>query len=152
MLQSIDHINIVVRELDRMLTFYRDLLGMKVTMQARLEGAWIENVVGLRGVCAECVYLQPEGGPRLELLQYIAPRGGELAGLGAPNLPGLRHLAFRVSGIHEIAARLKQAGVQFVGEPVEVPLTTVSHVAGRKTLCYFHDPEGNLLELCEYRV
>jgi len=107
--------------------------------------------VGLRGVRAEVVYVQPaEGGPRLELLQYEAPVGEELAANRLPNTVGLRHIAFRVADMDATVARLEAAGVSFLGPPIAVPASTVSHDAGRKRLCYFHDPDGVLLELAAY--
>ena len=151
MIQQIDHVNIVVQNLEKCVEFYRDLLGFDVTMTARLDGKWIEQIVGLKGVVADCVYLQPNQGPRIELLCYISPEGKVLDGLTLPNTCGLRHIAFRVDNLDSIVEKMKSAGVEFFSEPVEVPLQTVTHVAGRKRLCYFKDPEGTLLEFCEYK-
>jgi glyoxylase I family protein len=147
---EVDHINLVVNDLEGCIGFYRDLLGMRVTMRARLKGEWIERVVGIGGVEADCVYLQPAQGPRLELLRYISPAGLAPAGLDLPNTRGLRHIAFRVEDLDAIYDSLITAGVKFAGPPVEVPLETVTRISGRKRLCYFHDPEGVLLEFCEY--
>ena len=63
---------------------------------------------------------------------------------------GLRHVAFRVRKMDEIHRRLVAAGVEFVGPPVKVPGDVVRHDAGDKRLCYFHDPDGVILELAEY--
>ncbi|MFC1601198.1 VOC family protein [Candidatus Sumerlaeota bacterium] len=147
---NIDHVNIVVEDLERSARFYGELLGLKETMRARLTGGWIEQVTGLAGVEAECAYFQPEDGPRVELLQFVSPRGEPLAAASLPNTPGIRHLAFRVADINAEYERLRAAGVVFLGAPVEVPLATVRHVSGRKRLCYFHDPDGVLLELAEF--
>ena len=45
---------------------------------------------------------------------------------------------------------LCEAGVEFIGPPVSVPTTTIQHDSGHKRLCYFHDPDGVLLELAGY--
>ncbi len=42
-------------------------------------------------------------------------------------------------------------GVKLLGEPVVVPEAVVTHDAGHKMLCYFHDPDGVLLEITEYK-
>jgi catechol 2,3-dioxygenase-like lactoylglutathione lyase family enzyme len=151
MLKQIDHVNIVVRDLERCVAFYRDVLGLKETMRAQLDGDWIEGVTGIPGVVADCVYLQPPAGPRLELLCFKNPAGRPVERGELPNTLGLRHLAFQVDDIDAEHARLRAAGVEFIGAPQLVPLATVRHVSGRKRLCYFHDPEGVLLEIAEFR-
>lgn len=148
---QVDHINLVVKDLEASVAFYRDVLGFQVTMRARLEGEWIETIAGLKGIEADCVYLQPPGsGPRVELLQYLSPETGP-AVPSVPNGPGLRHIAFRVDDLDEAYGRLKSLGVRFVSPPVAVPEVVVRHGSGRKRLCYFHDPEGNILELAEFK-
>lgn len=150
MLHHIDHINIVVQNLEKNVQFYGEVLGFKETMRATLEGEWIQNIVGLKNVHAECVYMQPEDGPRIELLQYVSPDGTVPENNGLANTIGLRHIAFRVEDIEAEYKRLTEQGVKFIGPPVDVPLKTVTHVAGRKRLCYFHGPEDVLLEICSY--
>ena len=152
MLESIDHINIVVSNLETMLRFYTELLGLKLTKRVTINGDWIENVVGLKNVAADVVYLETPTGPRVELIQYIKPAGANPSNLDQPNTRGLRHLAFRVDDIDAIVSRLKKAGVKFLSDVQQVPDSQVTYAGGvRKRLAYFHDPENNLLELCEYK-
>ena len=76
MIKAIDHINIVVSDLESSVKFYTELLGFKEIRRAHLEGAWIESVVGLKGVNADVAYIvAPAGEPRIELLCYNAPQG-----------------------------------------------------------------------------
>jgi len=153
MLESIDHVNIVVADLARMSDFYCRALGLRETKRVTIRGAWIDQTVGLRDVTAECVYLDLPSGPRVELLRYAnppAPRPGEL---GTSNTPGLRHMAFRVDDIDAAVARLREANVRFFSGVQDVPTSQVTYAGGvRKRLVYFHDPEGNLLELCAYKA
>ena len=153
MLESIDHVNIVVADLPRMTDFYCRALGFRETKRVTISGAWIDQTVGLRDVTAECVYLDLPAGPRVELLRYVnppAPRPGEL---GTSNTPGLRHMAFRVDDIDAAVAGLREASVNFFSGIQDVPTSQVTYAGGvRKRLVYFHDPEGNLLELCEYKA
>jgi catechol 2,3-dioxygenase-like lactoylglutathione lyase family enzyme len=152
MLESLDHINIVVANLDRMTRFYSEVLGLRVSKRVSISGEWIDKTVGLKGCRGEVVYLDPPNGPRIELILYSTPQGSAPPGLGISNTPGIRHLAFRVSNIDMIVDRLRSAGVDFLSEVQLVPETQVTYTGGvRKRLVYFHDPEGNLLELCEYR-
>ena len=43
MIEQIDHINIVVSDLQRMTAFYRDLLGLKITKEVTISGQWINE-------------------------------------------------------------------------------------------------------------
>lgn len=55
--------------------------------------------------------------------------------------PGVRHVALRVSNFQQAYDALKQAGVEFLGEPVQA-------VGGGKIIS-FRDPEGNELQIVE---
>jgi len=144
----VNHVNIVVREMERSLTFYVGLLGMRVTFEAELVGEWIETVAGLPGVSARCVFCQPTGGgARFELLEYRVPTGLLLPEDSVANTLGLRHVALEVDDMDALYTRLVSAGVEFVSPPVLVPFS----VAGvRKRLCYLRDPDGALVEIAEY--
>jgi len=97
------------------------------------------------------VYIVAPGGePRIELLFYQSPVGVALYENELPNTMGLRHIAFRVDDIKQMADRLKNAGVKMIGPPVSPPSSVIRHDTGQKTLCYFHDPDGVLLELAQY--
>ena len=152
MIERIDHVNLVVEDLESMTGFYRDVLELNVTKQATISGSWIEQVVGLAGVTADVVYLQPSSGARLELIKYRSPRGPAPPDLGAPNARGIRHVALAVGNIDATLWRLREAGTHVFSDVQQVPDTQVTFDGGvRKRLVYFHDPEGNLLELCEFK-
>ncbi len=151
MIRVIDHINIVVADLERSVKFYTELLGFRIIRKAHLHGSWIDKIVGLEDVSADVVYIiAPAGEPRIELLQYNFPVGKSVEENSRANTIGLRHIAFRVNDIHALATKLKQAGVKLYSEPVTVPAAVVKHDAGQKTLLYFTDPDGVVLELAEY--
>ena len=144
----VNHVNIVVREMERSLTFYVGLLGFRVTFEAELVGEWIEIVADLPDVSARCVFCQPPGGgTRFELLEYRVPTGVSLPADSVANTLGLRHVALEVDDLDALYTRLISAGVEFVSPPVLVPFS----VAGvRKRLCYLRDPDGALVEIAEY--
>lgn len=152
MIKAVDHINIVVSDIQKSVKFYTEILGFEIIRSAHLEGEWIDKIVGLKSVRAEVVYIRaPEGEPRLELLCYKNPKGLRLKNNSIPNTIGLRHIAFQVDNIDGIVKRLKKLGVFLFAEPVKVPVGTIEHDAGEKTLLYFTDPDGVILECAEYR-
>jgi glyoxylase I family protein len=151
MVEGIDHVNLVVADLEVMTAFYRDVLAFSVTKQVTISGDWIATLVGLPGAVADVVYLDPPQGPRVELICYCQPVAYRPASLALANSLGLRHIAFRVSDIDRVVERIRLAGVSPCSPVMTVPKSQVTYVGGvNKRLVYFHDPEGNLLELCEY--
>jgi len=166
MIRQIDHVNLVVHDLDLMVRFYCEVLGLEQAKQVLIEGEWIDRTVGLSGVRADVVYLHPPppelppelslaGSPlsstRLELIRYHAPIAERPGGIDQPNCPGLRHLAFAVDDIDAAVQRLRDAGVTPVSDVQMVPSSQVKYEgSARKRLVYFRDPEGNVLELCWY--
>lgn len=152
MIRAIDHLNIVVADMERSLRFYTEVLGFTKTKEAHLEGEWIEHIVGLRGVKAHAVFIvSPGGEPRIELLRYEAPAGTALTENSRANTLGLRHFALRVDGIAAMTEKLRSAGITVWGEPTRVPNGVVQFDTGNKTLVYFLDPDGVIVELAEYR-
>jgi catechol 2,3-dioxygenase-like lactoylglutathione lyase family enzyme len=151
MIEGIDHVNLVVRDLATMTAFYCEAMECRVTKQVTISGEWIASVVGLQGVVADVVYLDFPMGPRIELIRYRTPEGANWDALSNANSFGIRHIAFRVTDISAAAKRLCQAGVELRSEIATVPQNQVSYEGNAsKRLVYFEDPEGNLLELCEY--
>jgi catechol 2,3-dioxygenase-like lactoylglutathione lyase family enzyme len=151
MIRAIDHINIVVADLDRSVKFYTELLGFRKTHDVTMEGKWIEEIIGLRGVKGFVAFVEaPGGGMRIELVEYRAPAGLAVPENSRANTRGLRHIAFRVEDIAAMATKLRAAGVTLFSDPVRVPAGVVKFAAGDKTLLYFLDPDGVILELAEY--
>ena len=151
MIEHIDHVNLVVEDLAAMTTFYRDTLGLRQTQDITISGDWIDTVTGLKDVEADVVYLEAPSGMRLELICYRNPQDTRPAEPSNPNTKGLRHFAFRVSDLDEIVALLKKEGIKLLSEIQKVPTTQVSYGDVQKRIVYCRDPEGNLLEWCDYK-
>jgi catechol 2,3-dioxygenase-like lactoylglutathione lyase family enzyme len=147
MIDFVDHVNLVVDDLDRMAAFYRDLLGLQITKRATIRGSWIEAVTGLEKVLADVIYLSPETGPGIELIRYRSPEGNRPPALEAPNTKGIRHIAFRVQDLDALAEAARAAGVTMVSEVQRVAVDQVDYGQQRKRMFYCLDPENNLLEL-----
>jgi catechol 2,3-dioxygenase-like lactoylglutathione lyase family enzyme len=150
----IDHVNIVVADIERAATFYSDVLGLLRGFEKTLEGAWIDKVTGVVGARALCVFMEApsaesnEPQTRIELLQFLAPDGTAFAENKIPSTRGIRHIAFTVGDLDALIEKLRAWNVEIVSEPVEVPFAVGT--LGRKRLFYFYDPEGNLLEAAAY--
>lgn len=143
MIQGLDHINIVVSNLEEARTFFLNF-GFIEQDAAELAGDWISAIVGLAEVRARYVALHlPGSTTNLEIIEYLSPASGRDPATGRANQIGFRHLAFAVDNIEVEVARLQRAGISFLSEVQTFART------GKK-LVYLYGPDAILLELAEY--
>ena len=126
-LRDIDHIVLRVADLDRMIAFYRDVLGCPVEKR--------QDAIGLVQLRAA------------RSLVDLVPVTGKLgrAGGAAPGREGrnVDHFCFRVDPWDEAAIR-----AHLRGHGVEAPATESRYGAeGEGPSIYIADPEGNVVEL-----
>jgi len=77
--QGIDHTAITVSDTDASLAFYRDRLGLRVAGESENYGPEQEHLNGVFGARLRITALRAASGPGIELLEYLAPRGGRPA-------------------------------------------------------------------------
>lgn len=138
--------NLIVRDLDEMLDFYRNVLGFEVTVESEFADEVFSQGAGLPDVSIKMAHLKLPGSDFLvEMYQYneVAERQ---SGISLLEYTGYRNLAFQVEDIELGYQELISQGVSFVTPPVSVKQT--GYVAETR-FCYFRDPEGNLIELIQ---
>ncbi len=152
MISAIDHINIVVSDMERSVKFYTEVLGLEKISSVHLEGDWIDTIAGLKGVVADSVNIvAPDGEVKIELFCFKTPEGETIPANKLSNTVGIRHFAFRVDDIHASYQKLKDAGVNLLSEPVTIPDSVIPNSPIRKTMFYFHDPDGVMIEIAELK-
>ncbi len=144
MLVGIHHTAISTPDLDRLVGFYRDLFGFEV----EFDFPWDEGNEAFRRThaldeTAGRVLMLAHGTSRLEVFEYRKP-------VPRPDLPeranadlGIGHFCFEVKDLEKEVERLAAAGMRFQSPPVEQTPEIVN--------CYGRDPDGNLIELIEFR-
>jgi len=148
-MSRLDHVNIVVADLERAARFYEHVFGWRRGFSATLRGEWIERVSGLSAVQGDCLFLvSPDGGARLELLRYVSPSGAHLTENSRANTLGVRHIAFEVDDLELTLSKVRELGIEPLSPPVEVPFRVGN--LGAKRLAYFHDFDGVLVEAAAY--
>jgi catechol 2,3-dioxygenase-like lactoylglutathione lyase family enzyme len=143
MINKLDHINIVVSNLQKAKDFFLNL-GFKEEISSRISGERFSIISGLPDFDAEFVGLSlPGSATNVELIQYYAPTGGKDPELNKPNQLGFRHMAFAVDNIEAEVARLKAKGINFQSD------IQIWEKTGKK-LVYFYGPDGIILEFAQY--
>lgn len=146
----IDHINIVVEDINISQKFYTEILGFKKTLELDLDAQWMSKLTGYSSPKAKCVFLETSSkNCRIELLEYISPQTSLINDKEqhSLNMQGIRHIALEVDNIHEIYSKAKNEGIEFISKPIQVPLEVV---ASGKVLCYLKAPDGVIIELAQY--
>ena len=139
-IRKMDHVGIVVGNLEAATAFFLEL-GLKVEGQARVEGEWAGKVIGLEDVRSDVVMLRSPDGSSIELSKFLEPAAESDAGPARVNRVGIRHIAFLVDDLDVMVTRLRERGVQLVGE--------VQNYRDVYLLCYVRGPEGIFVELAE---
>lgn len=85
-------------------------------------------------------------GPTLEIFQY-EPASLNLGGQPEANGSGFGHIAFAVDNVEEGLREVLAHGGQALGEITELEVAD----AGSITFVYARDPEGNIVELQNWR-
>jgi catechol 2,3-dioxygenase-like lactoylglutathione lyase family enzyme len=134
---------IVCVDIDRMLAFYTEVLGLKFVSDAQASPE-MSTKFGTGPNGFRIIRLQTPYGERIKLVQ---PNRTSLKQSPVPDWvferQGLAYLTFIIVDVNEVTARLKKFGVEsFSEEPVEIREGI--------TAIFARDPEGNFIEFVEY--
>ena len=127
-MKHIDHVGVFVRDMDRLVEFYRDVVGLKVA----------ERLTMANGT--ELAFLKIGDTGMIELIQRTAAAGDR----PKEAIYGPHHVALQVESVDTWAQRLQHQGVPLTSGPSEFIAPS-----GRCRIAFFADPEGNVLELFE---
>lgn len=124
----LDHVAFQVSDLDRALTFYTEVLGLKLiskTIDEKHQEAF--------------AFLRLYGG-KLELLQPLnSPNRYKPQEVESPYCP---HLAIRSDNLDKTVEHFQNKHVKIIKGPLEIP--------GKVRWCYIHDPDNNIIEYVEW--
>ena len=144
MLKSMFHTGFVVKDIDRTIDFYTNVMGLKLVGRTERQGDFACKLLAFPDAHIKGAFVELGDGHQLELIQYINPPVGE--GRLHRNDAGASHLAFFVENIDEFYADKSQRGLTCNSDPAA--LYDDDGKLLRKAL-YAQDPDGNWLEFVE---
>ncbi len=140
-IQRIDHISVVVDDLAVAKEFFLDF-GFTIQGEAEEQSELLDKVVGLKGAKSQIVFLQaPNNQITIELTKFLYPADEPAAKEIFMYSRGIKHIAFVVDHIEDIVTTIKQKGWEV--------FVDVYNYKNIYKLCYFHGPEGIIIELAE---
>ena len=120
MISGVDHVAIAAKDPRALSQWYCEVLGLRVLFDNGKEPP--THLVG--GSMGAVVEIMPDNGAAVTTHQ--------------PYDPGIRHIAFRVTDFEAVYAALEG---QVLGLMPPAP------AAGGGQIAFFHDPEGNLIQI-----
>lgn len=137
MITATNHISITVKDLGKMVAFFRDVLGLtNVWPEYSYQGNVVDTITGFNEAHLKVVKIQAPN-IIIEFIEYLSPSGRELK--PATNDIGCPHIAFEVDDIEEAYERLSKQQVQFKSPPVLISDDS-NPMKGWKAV-YFSGPE-----------
>ncbi len=143
------HTNIIAKDWRKLADFYIQVFDCKLVPPERdLYGSWIEKLTGISDVKVRGVHLSLPGfdnGPTLEIFEYC-PEGMN-TDINQINRKGFGHIAFHVYSVEDLMKKVLAHGGSQLGEVIKKDYGDM----GTLTAVYMTDPEGNFIEIQNWK-
>jgi len=117
MFKRMDHAAISVKDMEKAIAFYQDVIGMEKVFDRTFD-APLAKLIGVEGTEARVVHMKM-GEAMVELFDYKHPKGREPRPDHQQSDFGLTHIGFMVEDFQATLQHLQNHGVELLGEPVE---------------------------------
>jgi catechol 2,3-dioxygenase-like lactoylglutathione lyase family enzyme len=139
-----DHTGITVKNLERSLAFWRDVLGFELSHRAHQIGELAAKITGVAGAEISLAVLKTPTGHKIELLEYLAPAERKNF-KPRPCDVGSAHVALIVDDLDAVLSAIAPFGWNAAGKPQTL---TVGPNAGKRVV-YVRDPDGTTIEFMQ---
>src|SRR5438874_13330148 len=140
-----DHTGITVSNLERSLTFWRDVLGFGLSHRVHQTGELAAEITGVPGAEIKLAVVKAPSGHKIELLEYLAPADRKKDVNLRPCDVGHVHVALTVENLDAILENIAASGWKAAGKPQ----TLKSGPNAGKRVIYVRDPDGTTIEFMQ---
>lgn len=148
MINEIAHVGITVSNLQRSVSFYKDVLGLNFINSMTMKGKETDLLFNQANCVVHLAYLSGSDqllSPPIELIHFAL--GDCKADRADLYKTSISEICFRVKDIDAVYKSLKEKQVDFLSEPQYFDYTNQGF--GKSKAVYFRDPDGIILELIE---
>lgn len=139
MIKGMDHAAISVKDMDKAIAFYRDVIGMEKVLDREF-GEGMAKLISVPGTRVRIVHMKL-GEVIVELFDYAHPKGREPRPDPQQSDYGITHIGFEVEDFWGTLEHLRDHGVKLLGEAIEIrPGVFVA---------YMHGVEHEVIEIRE---
>lgn len=143
--EKVESIGITVKEMDRSVKFYTNVLGFTKVSDKEYSGSEVEQLEGVFGIHIRIVKLKL-GDEFIELTDYLTAGGRSIPEDAKSNDLFFQHIAIVVSDMDKAFQQVKKYNVEFVSTAPQTLPKSIPAAEGIKAF-YFHDPDNHNLEL-----
>lgn len=145
---SLWHAGVTVSDLDRSVTFYSEVLGLRERIRQVQDNEYTRRMLGYADCRIEVAQLVADGphgvsGHLIELVQFLQPEA--ITDPGPMHRLSTVHIALAIESLEGVYERVIAAG----GTPVTEPVDIVEGVNTGGKAMWFRDPDGVLVELVQ---
>ena len=113
-----DHVGMSVKDMEKAIAFYRDVIGMEKVFDREF-GEGMARLIGVPGTKVRIVHMKLNDSV-VEMFDYASPAGREPQPGHQQSDFGLTHIGFIVEDFWGTYEHLLRHNVEFLGEPVEI--------------------------------
>lgn len=148
MIGRIYHVGLTVSDLDKSISFYRDILGLEFQGEILMEGEETDKLFNKENCRARIAYLNGSKNietPPIELIQFVDT---EIKKVESDFFTtSISEVCFYTDDIDSVYENLLKNNVECFSEPQYFDFTSGGF--GRSKAFYFKDPDGIILEMMQ---
>lgn len=146
--KNVETVGFTVKDMDRSVKFYTEVLGFQKISDEELLGEEIETLKGVFGIHIRIVRMKL-GDEVIELTDYLTAGGRTIPEDAKSNDLSFQHIAIVVSDMEKAYTQVRKYHIEFVSTAPQTLPKSIPGAEGIKAF-YFQDPDQHNLELISF--